>query len=785
MQQSSSTAWASASAATTAATSAFAVSSSSIHNPPHQHAAVWRVSMCSIRDAEQGIYEYLAEKHEPPAQPLDNQEEYENERKRRAFVTGGRLWTPELPLQLPFAVPIRISGWLWRKGGLFRSFKRRFCVFTCANATLTVYASDDTTGATGKVLRHFTVTQVTTSVEPKVHEFRVLGYVEENEIYKKQTASMARRKSSLSLAMPGDHQRFYLPEEETLRAVSDKSHKVWSHCFRNHMKSAARLRRLHKAENGFDDDDDYAKVGEESDESSDDDDDNGNPDFQFHEPERIAKRPGERRGDVFGQRRQGNGDSEDGEDEVSGDVGEYDDDEDLRDQIQFDQEAPMRITATYNALPSTTFFENIKDGYNYVGNGDMAYARAQEREEDNTSRSDQMMLESQQRATTAMMKSSLTSYASTSALTSMRSIWEDDELLSYRVDFDAISKIKRLAVGAFGEVWLATYRVSSGGAPRRHVVVKHLKSDTESSEQRPPRSNRHEIQKFVEEIKILSTLQHRKIVTFLGVAWTMERDVQLMMEYMPHGDLRSYLDYVKCDATDSASSSAFTNPWTWTTAQWRVAIDVIEAMVYLHSLQPALLHCDIKSHNILLGDEFRAKLSDFGISRYVVDDDASFSQRNDQQSTNGDTDSSSYSNWAGLGTGRWIAPEILADDAPYSMASDVYAFGVLLSEIDTCALPFQDRILKHQRQQQSKGEDQDEPIGLSEDIFVHQILRHGWQPAFRAQRCPDRVQELARECLAKDSSARPSSLEVAHRLRKAASESASAADFSSQTSSTR
>jgi serine/threonine protein kinase len=119
------------------------------------------------------------------------------------------------------------------------------------------------------------------------------------------------------------------------------------------------------------------------------------------------------------------------------------------------------------------------------------------------------------------------------------------------------------------------------------------------------------------------------------------------------------------------------------------------------------------------------------------------------------------------------------------MASDVYAFGVLLSEIDTCALPFQDRILKHQRQQQSKGEDQDEPIGLSEDIFVHQILRHGWQPAFRAQRCPDRVQELARECLAKDSSARPSSLEVAHRLRKAASESASAADFSSQTSSTR
>lgn len=699
------------------------------------------VSLCSIRDAEQGIYEYLAEKHEPLA---------------TVGVACNRIPKPVKP----FSVPVRISGWLWRKEGLFRKFRRRFCVFEAESATLQIFASDDIASGQGKLLSRFVLTQVALADRMK-REFIVQGYVQERELHKRQSDSMARRKSSLPRALPGDRQRFYLLEEETLRAVGDKSLTVWAHCFRNHMKSAGRLKRLRRAM-GLTNLNDYGgdEYENESDESDEDEDtdDEINPDFQFEEPERQRRRRKSRSGHQGSRYTRGNNHNNDADDDDQGGDGEEAGDE--GDRILFDQESSdgLRITTSYQALPSTTFFESHENSESaglYSGN-EPHFADSHGSSRSGGGGGDVERVKRPKKASSSQASSSSASSSafvsgSSSTSSALSSIWEDEELLSYRVDFDAIHKQQQLSVGAFGEVWLAKYRSSQS------VVVKHLKGDGGSH-------TRSDIQLFLKEIKTVCKLKHKCIVAFLGVAWTMERDVQLMLEFMPGGDLRAHLDHVK----RSNNEQGFRSQWTWTTHQWRIAIDVIEALVYLHSLNPTLLHCDIKSHNVLLGENLRAKLTDFGISRYLASESSIADPSPDQGSSSGQVNLAS--GWSGLGTGRWMAPEILSGEAAYSVSSDVYAFGVVLSEIDTCEMPFHDRIV----------DDASGRVVMSEDILVHQIMRQGWRPSFSAQ-CPDLVRELALQCLAADPPGRPTSLEAAYRLRKAASQRENTEDLISTT----
>ncbi|GLD97723.1 hypothetical protein PINS_up006413 [Pythium insidiosum] len=136
------------------------------------------------------------------------------------------------------------------------------------------------------------------------------------------------------------------------------------------------------------------------------------------------------------------------------------------------------------------------------------------------------------------------------------SIWDDQELLSWRLDFTAIQDEELLSTGMYGDVWLATYL-------NRHVAVKRLRrnlsdrggsalvlsSSSESSRLRSSHaslassnaSGRSELQQFVHEIKFHAHLTHPKVVAFLGVAWTMESDLQMVLEFMSNGDLRALL----------------------------------------------------------------------------------------------------------------------------------------------------------------------------------------------------------------------------------------------------
>jgi serine/threonine protein kinase len=96
-----------------------------------------------------------------------------------------------------------------------------------------------------------------------------------------------------------------------------------------------------------------------------------------------------------------------------------------------------------------------------------------------------------------------------------------------------------------------------------------------------------------------------------------------------------------------------------------IAKQIAMALLYLHSRK--ILHCDLKSQNVLLAEDWAVKLCDFGLARYKE----RFVRENHGK----------------IGTPHWMAPEILRGE-PYMEASDVYSFGVVLWEMLTGEIPF-------------------------------------------------------------------------------------------------
>ncbi|EEY69495.1 protein kinase, putative [Phytophthora infestans T30-4] len=223
------------------------------------------------------------------------------------------------------------------------------------------------------------------------------------------------------------------------------------------------------------------------------------------------------------------------------------------------------------------------------------------------------------------------------------SIWRDPELLSLQVSVEDIQDVKLIGSGAFGVVWLVRYRSA------QLLASKRLREDM---------ATRERVQDFVDEIKMVSKFNHPSIVKFIGAAWSIESDLQAIFEYMENGDLRTYL-------------SASYLPHYWTPTKFQLAIDTIEALVYVHSFNPPLIHRDLKSRNVLISAEMHAKLTDFGTTRY--------------RSIDGTMT-------IGVGTGRWLAPEIISGSTEYDQRADIFSFGVLLTEIDTHNLRYYDAV---------------------------------------------------------------------------------------------
>ncbi|KAK3416836.1 hypothetical protein EUGRSUZ_H02591 [Eucalyptus grandis] len=159
---------------------------------------------------------------------------------------------------------------------------------------------------------------------------------------------------------------------------------------------------------------------------------------------------------------------------------------------------------------------------------------------------------------------------------------------------------------------------------------------------------------FQAEIAVLTKVRHRHLVMLLG--YCIKGDERLLVyEYMPQGTLAQHL----FEWQEKGYA-----PLTWK-QRVTIALDVARGVEYLHSLaQQKFIHRDLKPVNILLEDDMRAKVADFGLVKNVPD--------------------GKYSMQTQLaGTFGYLAPEYALATGRVTTKVDVYAFGAVLMEIIT------------------------------------------------------------------------------------------------------
>ncbi|KAL1542003.1 non-specific serine/threonine protein kinase [Salvia divinorum] len=198
----------------------------------------------------------------------------------------------------------------------------------------------------------------------------------------------------------------------------------------------------------------------------------------------------------------------------------------------------------------------------------------------------------------------------------------------------------RVGEGGFGEVFKAAV---GGGA--KLAAVKRLK--------RPAINERLARQGFMREIEALTQLRHRNIVSLIGYC-SEQGEMVLVYEYIANGTLADHLH----------GPSRNRSPLNWT-ERLNICIGACRGLDYLHNSCPgsSIIHGDVKSSNILLDEDLVAKVSDFGSAKQINADIA------ESNSSTAEMYSRGYLDPHAAATGR------------FTMASDVYAFGVVMLEV--------------------------------------------------------------------------------------------------------
>lgn len=236
---------------------------------------------------------------------------------------------------------------------------------------------------------------------------------------------------------------------------------------------------------------------------------------------------------------------------------------------------------------------------------------------------------------------------------------------------------EKVASGAFGDLFRGTYC-------GQDVAIKVLRGVHNDSVQ---------FQEFLQEVAIMRKVRHRNVVQFIG-ACTQRPNLCIVFEYM-HGG--SVFDYIR---------KAGQLP---VLVIMRIALEVCRGMDYLHKRK--IVHRDLKAANLLLDEHGTVKIADFGVARVMEGPGVMTAE---------------------TGTYRWMAPEVI-EHKPYGEKADVFSFGVVLWELLTGLVPYNDMT----------------PLQAAVGV-----VQKGLRPPI-PQTCPPPLADIMRLCWQRDPVVRP------------------------------
>ncbi|XP_062209695.1 probable serine/threonine-protein kinase At1g01540 [Phragmites australis] len=204
---------------------------------------------------------------------------------------------------------------------------------------------------------------------------------------------------------------------------------------------------------------------------------------------------------------------------------------------------------------------------------------------------------------------------------------------------DGLAEENVIGEGGYGIVYRGTLQDSTT------IAVKNLLNNRGQAEK-----------EFKVEVEAIGRVRHKNLVRLLG--YCVEGAYRMLVyEYVDNGNLDQWLH----------GDVGEVSPLTWD-IRMNIILGTAKGLAYLHEgLEPKVVHRDIKSSNILLDQQWNAKVSDFGLAKLLC------SER-------------SYVTTRVMGTFGYVAPEY-ASTGMLNERSDVYSFGVLIMEIITGRSP--------------------------------------------------------------------------------------------------